>query len=343
MSEGPLCSVILVSYHSQQDLARCIPSIQSQHPIEIIVVDNDPNDGTALWLAQHFPFVRIMSSSNGGYGAACNQGMAVAKGQYWFVLNPDTILWPQALDNLVATAIRNPRSLITAALIQPDGTVNAYGNTMHITGITTCANIGEPWSNEPALRYPLLASGAAMMAHRHVWQTLNGFDADYFLYMEDADLSLRAQLQGFPVVCDTRARITHDYTLNLSPNKFYLLERNRWRTMLTTCSTPTLFKLAVPLAATELATWVYALTKGSAYLVAHFKVYFWLFSHHVAWRTKRRLVQGTRVVSDERLMTLMVTAYPLDQLISSRRMAARLTRLSSAFFSLFIGKGVVMR
>ncbi len=341
MTECPVLSVILVSYHSQDDLARCLPSIQAETPLEIIVVDNDPEDGTGAWVKAHYPGVQVIPSANGGYGRGCNLGMQRARGRYWCVLNPDTVLGPGALDAMMETAEKYPGNLITPALLQPDGTLNAYGNAMHVTGITTCANLGETWSETPRLRFPLLASGAAILAACSVWEALEGFDADYFLYMEDADLSLRARLQGREIICDTRARITHDYTLNLTPEKFYWLERNRWRTLLTTYSGRTLFKMAIPLLVTDLATWFFAGSKGWRYVVAHARVYLWLARYWKLWSTKRARVQKDRVVGDGALFSLMDRAYPLDQLVSNPRIARYLSRASAWFFHWFAGKKVL--
>ena len=343
MTLFPTLSVIIVSYHSQTDLQQCLPTIRCSSPFEIIIVDNAPADGTGAWIQHHYPEIQVIPSSNNGYGAACNAGMEASRGDYWCVLNPDTVLWPGALDAMLETARQNSTALVTPALMQPSGSVNAYGNAMHITGITTCSHLGDSWSDTPRLRSPLLASGAAIMAPRAVWEKLDGFDSGYFLYMEDADLSLRARLQGFSIVCDTHARITHDYTLNLTPEKFYWLERNRWRTVLTTYSAGTLIKLTIPLLVTEAATWFYALTKGRRYLSAHTHVYMWLVRHHSVWRTKRSAVQRQRTVRDTALLASMETAYPLGQLVSSERLALRLSRWSSWFFGWFSGKKVALR
>ncbi|MCY0909227.1 MAG: glycosyltransferase family 2 protein [Sulfobacillus thermotolerans] len=343
MTLFPTLSVILVSYHSQHDLEQCLPSLTCSSPMEVIIVDNDPQDGTSQWLSTAYPDIHVIASSNSGYGAACNLGMKHARGQFWCVLNPDTQLYPGALDTLLETSIAHPDALITPALLQPSGIVNAYGNTMHITGITTCDHFGDAWTDSPRFYSPLLASGAAIMAPRNIWERLGGFDPSYFLYMEDADLSLRARLQGLTVICDTRARIMHDYTLNLTAEKFYWLERNRWRTLLTTYSTRTLITLTIPLIATEIATWAYALLKGPQYVSAHLRVYLWLFRNHAVWRVKRVAVQRSRTISDATLLAEMETAYPLNQLISARWLAHHLSRWSARFFGWFGGKKVALR
>ncbi len=327
------CSVIIVGYRSRPLLERCLPSVLAEDAArDIIVVDNHSDDGTLEWLTETHPQVKVLANPvNAGYGAACNQGWEAAREEYGLILNPDTVLVPGALEQLLATAASHPDALINPVLLQPDETVNAYGNRMHLTGIASCEGLGETWSDNPPLRYPLLASGAAILTRRAVWNRLGGFDPDYFLYFEDTDLSLRAQLLGIPVICDTRARIIHAYALNLTPMKFFLLERNRLMTLLTVYQRTTLRKLLLPLLLMEMATWAYALTKGPAYLFAIVRGYGWLWAHRSALREKRRRIQAARVASDQVILTRTTPGLPFDQLIPSG-LARLLSRATAPLF-----------
>ncbi|PSR25866.1 MAG: glycosyltransferase family 2 protein [Sulfobacillus benefaciens] len=318
------CTVVLVSYNSQRDLARCLPSIMaSPVPKQIIVVDNHSDDDTVSWLKNQFPLVEVYANSaNLGYGAACNQGLEHAQGEYWCIANPDTVWDTDVLARLRETAERFPEALINPAIIQPNGLVNAYGNTMHVTGITTCVDLGETWSDQgERYRFPLSASGAVIFAKASVWRELRGFDPDYFLYFEDTNLSLRAFLRNIPVVCDTRARVVHHYDLKMSPNKFYWLERNRLLTLFEILEARTLRRLWPGLLLTEAATWAFAILHGPRFILARFKGYIWLWRHRKSWLRKREIIQATRQVPDGPLLQRMTYELPLGQLTGNVRWA----------------------
>ncbi|WP_198175306.1 glycosyltransferase family 2 protein [Spirosoma telluris] len=135
-------SIIIVSYNSRVDLARCLPTLfsqQTQDSFEVIVVDNHGTDGVATELLTQYPQVRLIQNlANTGYAGGNNLGLAQAKGHWVLFLNPDTELWPGCLERLMTTARQYPSALITPKLLNPDGTINACGNQMQYTGITTC-------------------------------------------------------------------------------------------------------------------------------------------------------------------------------------------------------------
>ncbi len=137
----PELSVIIVSYDSLNDLKRCLPTLSAQSAtvaFELIVVDNHGRDGVAEWLAQQYPSVLLIRNpANSGYAGGNNLGLTQAKGHWVLFLNPDTELAPDCLDQLMATARKHPDALITPKLLKPDGTINACGNEMHYTGLTT--------------------------------------------------------------------------------------------------------------------------------------------------------------------------------------------------------------
>ena len=84
-----LASIIIVSYNSRGHLERCLPSVFATIALrcEVIVVDNASTDGSADWVATHFPWVRLIrSATNDGFAAGNNRGAAEAAGR-WFKYN----------------------------------------------------------------------------------------------------------------------------------------------------------------------------------------------------------------------------------------------------------------
>jgi GT2 family glycosyltransferase len=329
-------SVVVVAFRSLEDLRICVPSVLAQSvPLELIVIDNGPNDGTESWLRKRYPQVRYhRADGNGGYAGGNNLGVTLARSDRVLLLNPDTELTAGALKALLTSARTHPDALINAQLRQPDGTINACGNVMHYTGIVSCRGLGD----DPGLHHGLerieLVSGGALLLSTAQYDRLGGFDERYFMYHEDTDLSLRARLLGAELLCNNDAVIVHHYRLAMSPGKLYHLERNRLLTLFKVFERRTLLRLAPALLLTEIATWLFALLRGPAYLAARARSYSWLWHHRRAWLLERRTLQTRRLIGDEALLAGSLAALPFDQLVGSVRLAKVLDRLTRPLYAL---------
>ena len=313
----PQLSVVIVTYDSLIDLKRCLPTVLNQLvPVEILVVDNHGADGIAEWLEEsRLPVRYFKNKANTGYAGGNNLGLHHAQGRWTLFLNPDTELSDGCLSRLLATANTYPDAFLNPKLLNPDGTINACGNQMQYTGITTCRGINQPAHRFMTIDVVPLLSGAAMMAPTQVARQLGGFDEGYFMYFEDADLSLRAKLSGHTLLCDASAVITHHYQLRMSPAKFYYLERNRLLTFFKVFSRSTLLQLAPALLVTELITWGYAL-RGLPYLKSRFATYAWLWNHRKNWQVSRQTIQAVRTCPDSVLLQDSTVALPMEQLVT---------------------------
>lgn len=334
-------SIVLVAYHSQTDLERCLPTIDAQDvvfPSEIIVVNNSPADGLGEWLARTYPAVRyVANASNTGYAGGNNLGLGHARGHWSLLINPDTELRPGSLAWLLKTAREHPDALLTPKLLNPDGTINACGNQMHYTGIATCRGLNEPGDRYATLHTVPLLSGAAIVGRTELLRALGGFDETYFMYYEDTDLSLRARRRGIELLCEGRAEIVHHYALNMNAAKFYYLERNRLLTFLKLFSRPTLRALLPALLLTEVLTWGYAL-RGPAYLRSRFRTYRSVWSHRAAIRQARNALQQTpATVPDADLLAGSTLSLPLASLLP-RPLSTFADGLITSLFRLLIPK-----
>lgn len=316
-SPPPLLSLILVAYKSLPDLQRCLPTIYN-NPVsfsyEVIVVDNGGEDGLGEWLQGNYPqVVHIVNPTNSGYAGGNNLGLRRATGHWTLFLNPDTEILPGALEQLVATARQLPNAFITPKLLNSDGTINACGNEMHYTGITTCRGLNAPATAYSTLQPVLLLSGAAFLAPTAALNELGGFDETYFMYFEDTDLSLRARLAGYSLWCEARAAIIHHYQLSMNPTKFYYLERNRLLTLLKVYSRKTVVRLLPAMVLTEAMTWAYSL-RSPSFLRARFRTYAWLWPNRRKILAKRRIIQGDRQISDAIILQNCLVSLPFTQL-----------------------------
>jgi GT2 family glycosyltransferase len=335
-TRSPLLSVVLVSFGSRDDLERLLPTLyrEAVNGLEVIVVDNRPGDGTTPWLETHYPDVRILAAKgNLGYAGGNNLGIAAAEGSFVLILNPDTELHEGALEHLLYAARSNPDALITAALLQPDGSLNACGLQFHYTGVTSCRHLGQEASAHKALHAVPLLSGAAFIAPKKILTSLGGFSEPYFMYFEDVDLSLRAKLSGYRLLCAGDAHVTHHYGLSMSANKFYLLERNRLLTLFRLYQTRTFWRLAPGLLLTEGLIWAFALFRGPTYVWARVRGYLWLWRQRFYWQAERRIIQQGRTVNDDQLLASASSELPIDQLVRNAPLARFLSRLTKGIYT----------
>jgi len=121
MAERPALSIIIVNYNTGFHLTRCVRSLHEPEPgipFEVIVVDNASRDGGITKLRKVFPDAIILcNQQNLGFAAACNQGIARARGKNILLLNPDTIVSPRALEDTLNFLNNTPEAGIIGCCI----------------------------------------------------------------------------------------------------------------------------------------------------------------------------------------------------------------------------------
>ncbi|MEM7648056.1 MAG: glycosyltransferase family 2 protein, partial [Cyanobacteria bacterium P01_A01_bin.70] len=122
----PQVSIIIVNYNGLGVIVDCLTSIFGHLPapaIEVIVVDNDSQDGSPELIAQKFPQVNLLrQSKNGGFGTANNVGARQARGEYLLLLNSDTLVTADILPVLVAKLTSEAHvGIVGPRLLNPDG------------------------------------------------------------------------------------------------------------------------------------------------------------------------------------------------------------------------------
>ena len=132
--------------------------------------------------------------------------------------------------------------------------------------------------------------GALFAVRRPVWARLGGLDPAYFLYHEDADLSLRCWLSGLRVVFAPDAVAEHAYSFTKNPHKMFLLERNRLVTVLTTYPGALLRRVLPALLVTEPLLLVLATRQGWA--GSKLRSWGWLLRNAAAIAARRRRMQA---------------------------------------------------
>lgn len=221
-------SIILVSFNTRAMILDCLRSIRDQAQrtkYELIVVDNNSDDGSAMAIRNEFPDIKLIAlTENIGFGRANNLAAREAQGRRLLLLNPDTLILDHAIDRLVAFADTTPNHRVWGGrTLFADGSLNP-GSCWRRMGLwTLCCSLfglshvapnsrflnaeGYGGWRRDTIGYVDIVSGCFLLIDRDLWDVLNGFDPAFFLYGEEADLCLRAISAG------ARPAITPDATI----------------------------------------------------------------------------------------------------------------------------------
>jgi len=312
-------SIIIVNYNAREKLLRCLKSVLRSAPsdCEVIVVDNASSDGMADLIEADFSEVTLIRSKiNLGFGAGNNLAASRAQGRYLLFLNPDTVVKQGWSEALLAPLDADARvGLVTSKILLADqsGRVNACGNSVHITGLTFCRGLGELQSAFAEVEEVDAVSGAAFAIRRELFETLNGFDEEAFLYMEDTDLSLRARLAGRRCLFAPDSVVLHDYALRITPLKIFWQERNRYLMLLKSLRWRTLVALLPAYLLAELIAWAFVLLKDRTNIRNKLRAYWWVVENWPDIMRKRKRTQSLRAVRDRELLKKMGFRIDFDQ------------------------------
>jgi GT2 family glycosyltransferase len=209
-------AVIIVNYNSGALLSRCLKSLSDQTLCadELVVVDNASTDAESQRMLDAITTATVIrSEQNLGYGGAIN--LAVRKidtTDYIVCLNPDAFPEPDWLEAMVNAANSHPDyGSFASLMLREDDTavIDGAGDELHFTGI--------PWRrfhqqklHDNLQTEPVFSACAGAALYRTVlFNQLGGFDAEYFMYVEDIDLGFRLQLAGHPCLFVRDAIVHH--------------------------------------------------------------------------------------------------------------------------------------
>jgi GT2 family glycosyltransferase len=250
---APAVAVVIVTYESAEAIPATLRAVQAQlgEGDELVVVDNASSDGSAAAARAAAPGARVLElAGNGGFTAGCLAGAAASSAPLLFFLNPDAVLAPGSLEALRAAAGEHPRwGAWQAMVLLPGGQrINSSGGVVHWLGLAWAGGLDAAVPAPPGPPHEVaFASGAALVVRRSAWEEVGGFDADWFMYVEDVDLSLRLRLAGWGVGVVPAASVEHDYDFDKGDYKWFHLERNRWWSLLSSYPAPLLALVAPPL------------------------------------------------------------------------------------------------
>ena len=212
-------SIIIVSFNTREILRECLDSVVREAinlSVEILVVDNNSNDGSPEMVEQNFPQVRLIRSTvNLGFGVANNLALHQAQGQYFVLLNSDAFFQPGALELAIRHMDETPEcGLGGGLLIGRDGSWQPSSRSFHslvgdaivLTGLAAkfphskfFGHFDRTWADiyKPA---PVdWVPGAFSIIRPAALAKTGAFDPAFFLYYEEVDLCRRMKQAGYAV------------------------------------------------------------------------------------------------------------------------------------------------
>ena len=212
-------SIVIPSHNGLHLLRTLLPELISQVPLngEVIVSDNGSTDGTAQWLKDTYPTVRVIVEREMlGFGRASNLGIEAGKYAHLLMLNNDMVVEPGLIDELRRAFVQVPDLFgATAQIFFPEGerrqetgkAVRVPQNLRVVDDFPVRCDL--PVEGEDG-SYVLYGSGGCTLYDTAKLRSLGCFGDQYQpAYVEDLDLGFRAWQRGWPTVFAAKARVLH--------------------------------------------------------------------------------------------------------------------------------------
>jgi GT2 family glycosyltransferase/glycosyltransferase involved in cell wall biosynthesis len=231
----PRVSVIVVTWNGLEHLDACFSSVlASDYPtdlLEVVCVDNGSTDGTAAFLAQRFPTVRVVAlPENRGFTGGNAAGVAAASGDVLVFLNNDMRVEPTLVSRLV-DGLEGDAACAGARVMSWDGQrIDFVRGTASFEARGFQELYQQRFQPGMQLADSFFPNGGAFAVTRAAYDDAGGFDARLFAYYDDLDLGWRLRAAGCAIrtVPDAVAYHRHGATVRTQPNahKRWLMERN---------------------------------------------------------------------------------------------------------------------
>lgn len=203
-----LLSIVIVNYNVKEHLAKCLDSIYEhvkEISFEIIIIDNNSNDGSSDLIKQKYPEILVLRNDfNAGFSAANNQGISIARGEYIFLLNPDTCMIDDSFIKMFEFLKQKGKNVLVSPRL-----VNTQGKIEHSAwkaiGVTDILWESVLFNQFFDNKYPVskyispqiieTATGAALLFSKDIIKDVGYLDDELF-WSEDDDFCLRIRQNG---------------------------------------------------------------------------------------------------------------------------------------------------
>ncbi|MDD4331282.1 MAG: glycosyltransferase family 2 protein [Methanosarcinaceae archaeon] len=217
---SPKVSIIILNWNGKEDTLNCLASLMriSYPNYSLILVDNGSTDGSAELFKNRYPGLKLLENGkNLGFSEGNNVGISKALEEnpdYILLLNNDTLVAPNFLEELVALAEKAPEYGIVGPVVlhseKPDKIQSAGLKVSLSTGeykfINSNKRLGESFQKAYEVDYVV---GCALLAKSHLFEEVGFLNKAYFAYWEEADWCFRARNRGYKVLCVPASKIWH--------------------------------------------------------------------------------------------------------------------------------------
>ena len=224
MNDLPLVSVIVLNYNAGKLLLNCIKSLKNSiyKNLEIIVVDNVSSDGSQIKCKEIFPDIKLIENKkNLGYCGGNNVGIKNAKGEFITILNPDTIVEANWVNELIVAYEKFGDGLYQPKILSlnEENIIQSTGNMLHVFGFGFARDKGNMISDKKEEIEKIgYASGTCLFTSKKIIEKIGLLDEFLFLYHDDLDLGWRAAQIGINSYYVPKSKIFHveSYSLKWS-------------------------------------------------------------------------------------------------------------------------------
>ncbi len=214
MKKEIIFSVVIVSYRNLKILNDTLDSLMKYNDLgeslEIIVVDNSPENDLYDHVREHYAHVILIKNENKGFGHGNNAGVKQSSGKYLLLLNPDTILVESIFKFAINAFEKDPKlGLFGVKLVDRELKRNHSFYLMEYAGFIAAqlektANAMDFYKNGK-----MYIAGANLFVRKEVFIKCGGFDEKLFMYSEEADLTRRVLGLGYHTAYFKEKMIIH--------------------------------------------------------------------------------------------------------------------------------------
>lgn len=222
--------IILVSYNTAEYTKRAIESVYAEThdtKFKIIMVDNNSSDNSVELISKEFPHVEIIQTGkNLGFAGGVNIGTNASDSEYILLLNPDTVILDNAIDQIMSFAQNNNSSGIWGGItLNNDLSLNLNNARARLSSKTllfSALGLSKIFNNSCFFNHDNygcwdrkserdvdVVTGCFFLTPRTLWEELEGLDETFFMYAEEADYCIRAIKKGYQPRITPKARIIH--------------------------------------------------------------------------------------------------------------------------------------
>ena len=197
-------SVVTPNYNGVEFLKKYFESLNqdSEHIGEVIIIDNGSDDSSIDYIQNNsfnFPVEIIKNSRNMGFAPAVNQGISKSKCDYIFSLNNDTEITKGSIKSMLDLIQSDDVFSVQAKMLQYSNKnlIDDAGDEYNLLGWTKKIGENQESDNYSEVREIFSSCAGAALYKKSLLEEMGLFDDNYFAYMEDVDLALRSQINGY--------------------------------------------------------------------------------------------------------------------------------------------------